>query len=147
MIKCVFFDFGGVLRNWEYDQATVEDLFGISLDAIREVAFAPENVLPAVLGEITDEEWVSNVGKILKTRYPEHDVGGAMETWSSRTGELVPEVLDIIRECKSKLPVGLMTNATTRLNRDLESPGITDLFDQISDHVQRHHRSPTDVPR
>ena len=131
MIKCVFFDFDGVLRNWEYDWATIGDLYGISLDAFREVAFAPENVVPAVRGEITDEEWRANVGRILKTRFPGRDVEGALEFWSGRTGELAIEVLEIVRECKSKLPVALMTNATSKLNQDLESLGIADLFDHV----------------
>ena len=131
MIKCVFFDFDGVLRNWEHDWATIGDLYGISLDAFREVAFAPENVVPTVRGEITDEEWRANVGRILKTRFPGRDVEGALEFWSSRTGELVPEVLEIVRECKSRLPVALMTNATSKLNQDLESLGIADLFDHV----------------
>ncbi len=131
MIKCVFFDFDGVLRNWDYDLATVEDLYGISLDAFREVAFAPENVEPAIRGVITDEEWMLNVGNILKTRYSELDVDGAMEFWSRRIGELEPEVLGIIRECKLRLPVALMTNATTKLNNDLESLGISGLFDHV----------------
>ena len=131
MIKCVFFDFDGVLRNWEYDWATIGDLYGISLDAFREVAFAPENVVPAVRGEITDEEWRANVGRILKTRFPGRDVEGALEFWSGRTGELAIEVLEIVRECKSKLPVALMTNATSKLNQDLESLCIADLFDHV----------------
>lgn len=131
MIKCAFFDFDGVLRNWDYDMLTVEALHGIPLDAFREVAFAPENVVPAIRGEITDEEWRANVGSILKIRHPDRDVEVAMETWSSRTGELVPEVLEIIRECKSSVPVALMTNATTKLNRDLEALGIGDLFDHV----------------
>ena len=131
MIKCVFFDFDGVLRNWEHDWATIGDLYGISLDAFREVAFAPENVVPTVRGEITDEEWRANVGRILKTRFPGRDVEGALEFWSGRTGELVPEVLELVRECKSRLPVALMTNATSKLNQDLESLGIADLFDHV----------------
>ncbi|MCI0836310.1 MAG: HAD-IA family hydrolase, partial [Chloroflexi bacterium] len=59
------------------------------------------------------------------------DVEGALEFWSGRTGELAIEVLEIVRECKSKLPVALMTNATSKLNQDLESLGIADLFDHV----------------
>ncbi|MCH8230837.1 MAG: HAD-IA family hydrolase [Chloroflexi bacterium] len=131
MIKCVFFDFDGVLRNWEYDQESLDAVFGIPIDVFREVAFAPENVVPAVRGEITDEEWRANVGRILKTRFPGRDVEGALEFWSGRTGELAIEVLEIVRECKSKLPVALMTNATSKLNQDLESLGIANLFDHV----------------
>ena len=131
MIKCVFFDFDGVLRNWEYDLFTLDRLYGIPLDAFREVAFAPECVGPAVRGEISDEEWMENVGQILIKRYPGHEVDAAMEAWSSRTGELVPEVLEIILECKAMLPVALLSNATSKLNADLKSLEIEDLFDHV----------------
>ncbi len=130
-IRCVLFDFDGVLRNWDYDQANVGVTYGISLDAFRDAAFAPETVVPVIRGEITHEEWVSNIGRILKIRFPDKDVKGALETWSSRAGELVPEVLEIVRECKSKLPVALMSNATSRLNQDLKTLGLDGLFDYV----------------
>lgn len=130
-IKCVFFDFDGVLRSWEYDMSTLDGLYGIPLDAFRSVAFAPKNVEPAIRGEISDEEWRANVGRIMKTRFPDRDVEAATAAWDSRIGELVPEVLEIIRECKAKLPVALMSNATSKLNQDLESLGISDLFDYV----------------
>ncbi len=130
-IRCVFFDFDEVLRTWEYEIDDLGEIFGIPLDAFREVAFAGENSTPAVRGEITDEEWRANVGRVLTGRFPDRDTEAAMRMWSSRTGQLIPEVLDIIRACKTKISVGLMTNATTRLNRDLESLGIADLFDYV----------------
>jgi putative hydrolase of the HAD superfamily len=131
MIKCVFFDFDGVLRNWEYEMDGLEENYGIPLEAMREIAFAPENVKRAVRGEITDEEWRANVGRILARRFPEKDAAGATKFWDSRIGELVPEVLEIIKECKSKLPVALLSNATSKLNQDLKSLGISDLFDYV----------------
>ncbi|MDA1280487.1 MAG: HAD-IA family hydrolase [Chloroflexi bacterium] len=130
-IKCAFFDFDGVLRNWDYDMDGLEENYGISLEAFREVAFAPENVEPAIRGEISDQEWRVNVGRILSARFPDRDVKAASDFWTSRTGELVPEVLEIIRACKNNVSVGLMTNATSRLNRDLDSLGIADLFDVV----------------
>ena len=95
------------------------------------MAFDPENSVPAIRGEITDEEWRSDVGRILTERFPDRDVDGAMQMWSRRTGELFPEVLEIVQACKSKIPVGLVTNATTKLDQDLESLGIADLFDHV----------------
>jgi len=131
MIKCVFFDFDGVLRNWDYEMDGLEENYGIPLDAMQEIAFAPENVNRAVRGEITDEEWRADVGRTLARRFPEKDAAGAIKFWDNRIGELVPEVLEIIKECKSKLPVALFTNATSKLNQDLKDLGISDLFDYV----------------
>jgi putative hydrolase of the HAD superfamily len=131
LIKCVFFDFDGVLRIWDYEVNGLEEHHGIPRGAMWEIAFAPENVIPAVRGEITDTEWRTNVTRQLLEKFPDSDSAGAMYSWNSRTGVLVPEVLEIVKECKAKLPVVLFSNATTRLNQDLESLGIADLFDHV----------------
>jgi len=131
MIKCVFFDFDGVLRHWDPGIYGIEEKFGIPLDAVRDAAFSKESVDPAVRGDITDEEWRINVASRLATRYPDKDAQGVVDHWSSFTGELVPEVLSIIKECKVVTKVALFTNATSRLNQDLKSLGIDDLFDHV----------------
>jgi len=131
MIKCVFFDFDDVLRNWDYELDGLEENFGIPLDVFREIAFAPENVGPAIRGEISDEEWRNGVCQKLVERFPQLDAVGAWKVWSTRTGEIVPEVLEIITACKSNVPIGMMTNATSKLNYDLKIHGIDDLFDYV----------------
>jgi len=131
MIKCVFFDFDGVLRHWDPGIYGIEEKFGIPLAAVRAAAFSKDSVQPAVLGEITDEEWRSNVTARLATLYPDKDAQGVVNHWSSFTGELVPEVLSIIKECRAVTKVPLFSNATSRLNQDLKDLGIDDLFDYV----------------
>ncbi len=130
-IKCVFFDFDDVLRSWEYQLDGIEENFGIPLQVFRDVAFAPENLDAAITGVITDEEWRTGVCSILVARFPELDARGAWDTWSSRTGELIPETLEVIHECKSKVPIGMISNATSRLPRDLKYHGIFELFNYV----------------
>jgi HAD superfamily hydrolase (TIGR01509 family) len=130
-IKCVFFDFDGVLRHWDPGIYDIEEKFGIPLDAVRHAAFSKDNVDPAIRGEITDEQWRSNVTSRLGALYPDHDAVGVVNHWSNFSGELVPEVLSIINECKKVAKVALFSNATSRLNQDLEALGIADLFDYV----------------
>ncbi len=130
-IKCVFFDFDGVLRSWDYEANTMEEEYGFPHGGMWEVAFTPENVVPAVRGEITDEQWRSNVAQLLTEKFPDSDVSGAMDAWQKHYGVLVPEVLEIITECKAKVPIAMLSNATSRLNYDLEKLGIADLFDFV----------------
>ena len=131
MIKCVFFDFDGVLRNWDPGIYGIEEKFGIPLDAVREAAFSKDSVDPAIRGDITDEEWRSNVASKLASMFPDKDIQGLVDHWCSFTGELVPEVLSIIRECKAITKVALFSNATSRLNQDLKALEIDDLFDYV----------------
>ena len=130
-IKCVFFDFDGVLRSWDYEANTMEEEYGFPHGGMWEVAFTPENVVPAIRGEITDEQWRSNVAQMLTEKFPDSDVSGAMDAWQKHYGVLVPEVLEIITECKAKVPIAMLSNATSRLNYDLEKLGIADLFDFV----------------
>ena len=58
-------------------------------------------------------------------------VESALRFWASRNGELVPEVLEIVRACKVQVPVALFSNATSTLNQEIESLGLTGLFDHI----------------
>ncbi len=131
MIKCVFFDFDEVLRSWEYQLDGLEENFGIPLAVFREVAFAPENLDPAITGLVTDEQWRGRVKQILVNRFPELDAEGAWETWSGRTGVLIPEVLELIREVKTRVQIGMISNATSRLDQDMRYHGIDDLFDYV----------------
>jgi putative hydrolase of the HAD superfamily len=130
-IKCVFFDFDGVLRIWEYEEQQFEEMYGIPIDVIREVAFAPERLHPVVRGQITNDEWRSGVAEELKTRYQSTQVDTAMADWNSRNGRLIPEAIEIARECKKVVPIALFSNATTRLPWELEQHGLTDFFDYV----------------
>lgn len=131
MIKCVFFDFDEVVRTWQYEVDALGEMFGIPLETFREIAFSPESVEPAIRGEITDEEWRARVGRTLAERCPDRDTEAAMQMWSCRIGQLIPEVLEIVEECKTKVRVGLFTNATTKLNQDIETLGLVGLFDYV----------------
>jgi len=130
-IKCVFFDFDGVLRNWDPGIYDIEDKFGIPVEAVREAAFAKANLDPAIRGEITDPQWRANVAQILSKRYPNHNAIGAVNHWNSFTGEIDPEVLALVEECKTVTKVALFTNATSKLNQDLEALGISNSFDYV----------------
>ena len=130
-IKCVFFDFDGVLRHWDPGIYGIEEKFGIPLKAVQHAMFAKDSVDPAVKGEITDQQWRLNIASRLAAQYPDHDAQGVVDHWSSFIGDLVPEVLSIIKECKAVTKVALFTNATSRLNQDMKALGIDELFDYV----------------
>lgn len=131
MIKCVFFDFDDVIRTWEYQLNGLEEEFGVPLSAFRRVAFASEILEPAITGQVSDEMWRERVRQILVTQFPDSDADGAWQAWVSRHGVLIPEALDVVKETKSQVNIGMISNATSRLNSDLRHHGIFDLFDYV----------------
>ena len=141
-IQCVFFDFDGVLRNWDPGMYGIEEKFGISAADIKAVSFAKENLDPALRGEVTDPEWRANVAQILVDRYPDKDGCGAVNYWDSTAGELNPDVLALVKECKAVAKVALLTNATSKLNQDLAELVISDLFDYVVNTSETGHFKP-----
>ncbi len=129
--KCVFFDFDEVVRTWEHEFDGLSDYSGIPLDAFVEIAFDPSGYESAIRGRESDESWRAEVGRVLAERFPVEDFGSALRFWASRNGELVTDVLAIVRACKAQVPVALFSNATSTLNQEIESLGLTGLFDHV----------------
>jgi putative hydrolase of the HAD superfamily len=50
---------------------------------------------------------------------------------SASCGEVNDAVLAVVREVRRRAPVGLLTNGTSRLHRDLATLGIVEEFDVI----------------
>lgn len=131
MIKCVFFDFDEVVRMWGHEFDGLADLSDIPLDAFVEIAFDPARYDAAIRGKESGESWRAEVGRVLAERFSAKDVEATLKFWASRNGELNPDVLELVHACKERVLVALFTNATSTLNQEIESLGITGLFDYV----------------
>lgn len=141
-IKCVFFDFDGVLRIWEYEEERFAEWYGIPIETIREVAFDPSWLHPVVRGQITNEEWRARTADELKNRFNTDQVERAMADWNSRNGQLIPEMIYLARECREKTEIALFSNATTRLRWELEQHGLSDFFDHVVNASETGYMKP-----
>jgi putative hydrolase of the HAD superfamily len=131
-VRALLTDLDGVIRDWSgQDDARIERESGLPEGSIKAAAFAPELVLPAITGDVTDEEWRRQATARLCERYPAADVERAMAAWSEPAGEVVPEVMALVQATRERVPVALITNATSRLDADLQRLGILDAFDHI----------------
>jgi putative hydrolase of the HAD superfamily len=117
MVKVVLFDLDGVVRKFPHNAEWPE---------IPPVAFAPGLLDEAVTGKITDEQWRAEV---LRRLGPE--AADAVAAWSASCGEVNAAVLNVVRAARSAVPVGLLTNGTSRLASDLAELGIAGEFDVI----------------
>lgn len=89
---------------------------------IAEVAFEPSLLHRAVTGEITDAQWQDEIAKVI----PRDQV----TAWAV-TGEVITEALALMRTARRQCFVALLSNATTRLEADLERLGLDGEFDAI----------------
>src|SRR5262245_21843367 len=113
-VRALLCDIDGVLRHWDW--AAVDDLereLGAPAGAVRAAAFAPERLLPAITGRITDEEWRAGIGRALAPACRSAARAARLvERWSRDAGRIDDEVLELLVAAQRAVPVVLVTNAT-----------------------------------
>jgi putative hydrolase of the HAD superfamily len=116
-IQGVIFDLDGVVR-----------LFDDHPDwyPIRAVAFEPTLLEQAVTGIITDEQWRDIVAATVPA-----ELRAATNRWRQRAGIIDVQVLALVRQLRQRVPVGLLSNGTTRLRHDLSLLEVAHEFDVI----------------
>lgn len=130
--RALLIDMDGVLRLWPDDDAALERAHGVPPGSLRAVAFAPALLEPAIRGATSDAQWLAEVAARIDALAPEADAGALVAAWSApAAARLNQPVLTLLREVRQRMPVVLLSNATSRLSRDLEALGIADAFDAV----------------
>ncbi len=124
-------DLDGVLRHWTGQRTEdIERRHGLPDGSLTTVAFAPDRLLPAVTGRVTDTAWRAGVAEELTRR---HGADGAavVREWSTPVGEVDAQVLGIVRAQRRVRAVALLSNATDRLRPDLRALALDVEFDAV----------------
>ncbi|MFJ6483740.1 MULTISPECIES: HAD family hydrolase [unclassified Streptomyces] len=129
----VLCDFDGVLRLWDPDgMAALDRTAGLAEGTLASAAFRPELLDAAVTGRISDEQWrrrvAEDLAEVCGSGARAQDLVGG---WAALTGRVDGAVLEILTAIRSRVPVVLVSNATTRLEADLTALGLADAFDAV----------------
>lgn len=132
-LEAVLCDVDGVLRHHDVAAvAELEEKHGVPVGTIVATAFTDELLQPAILGEVSDDEWRRNVAAEL---LPEHGIEVAAElvaAWSGLVGAVDRQVREVLAEARAAgVRVVLVSNATTRLEDELEVLGLTSEVDVV----------------
>lgn len=121
-------DFDGVLRHHDPAvTAAIETRHGLEPGAILAAGLEWDRQRPAIVGEITREEWLDSIAEAL------HIDGSVVLEWDAYKGEIVPEVLQFVRDVrKAGIKVGLATNAMDDLPDVLALHRLTTRFDVVA---------------
>ena len=132
MTNAILTDLDGVIRIWSPEiHLKAERATGLPEGAILGTAFS-DDLLPLVItGQISDDEWRRRIADLLSQDFPNTNAERAVELWSASPGEVDTEVLGILRACRKKAKLVLISNATSRLPSDLQRLGIAEDFDYI----------------
>jgi putative hydrolase of the HAD superfamily len=127
--RAMLIDLDGVVRRWDSSEP-VEQKYALEPGTLLHTAMTWHLLRPAVVGEITDAEWMSLVARRLPLDEPQ--ATAAVAEWQSDRGHVDPDALGFVREVRAAgLPVALATNATDRLRGDLAALGLTGEFDAV----------------
>ncbi|MGO1001185.1 HAD family hydrolase [Lysobacter sp. CA196] len=129
--RVLLLDFDGVLRQWPDCDDAIEIAHGLPVGSLRRIAFVPALLDQALAGRITDEQWREQVAERLRATYPGSAAEAAVGQWSQPCGQLDTEVMALLDACRPDLRLVLVSNATTRLARDLQTLGLSERFDAV----------------
>lgn len=128
----VLCDLDNVIRFYDMSHvAALERSAGLAEGTTAEVAYAPEVDQPLLLGRIGKEKWVESIARGLRhavspTQARELAVAfAAAPSWADQA------VVPALRRIREHMPVVLVTNATSDLEEDLLSLGLSDLADHV----------------
>lgn len=124
-VRCLVVDLDGVLRHFE---RVIDPEMQAVLSA---VAFGEPLLGQVTRGRISDDEWRAQVRASLAPALGFDVASQAVRSWSESPGTLNKDVMNLVREARSRVPVVLLTNATSRLREDLATLGALDEFDAI----------------
>ncbi|HEY6738599.1 MAG TPA: HAD family phosphatase [Actinopolymorphaceae bacterium] len=131
-LEAVLCDLDGVVRHWDDSMERVDRAFGLAPGTTARVAFAPERLLPAITGRISDDEWRDQVADGLVEHCGSAERARKLVAeWSEPRGRIDQDVLAFLASVRPHLPVVLVTNQTTRLESDLAALGLAEAFDAV----------------
>ena len=141
--RALLVDLDGVIRHWRgQGDPKIERETGLPPGAIRVAAFSTDLLLPAITGHVSDEEWRQQTVDRLAAQFPGANAAEAIARWSEPAGEIDDTVLALLERCREHATIVLVTNATSRLDRDLAQLGIAGAFDRTVNSSVVGHPKP-----
>lgn len=124
-------DMDGVIRHWGDAPGQVGEALGLPPGTFASVALEPDRIRRANDGTLTDEEWRAEVTGILAADHG-CDAAKALAAWDDVGFRIDSDVVDLVRAARlAGAPTACVSNATTRLEADIEARGIGDVFDVV----------------
>ena len=129
----VLCDFDGVLKYQDVaQQAAIERAYGVEPGTVARVTGESALAVPALTGLVTREEWLASAVPVLAGLVGSAARASALtaEWLAARTWADV-EALALLARARARVPVVLVSNATSELPAHLRELGLRDAFDSV----------------
>jgi putative hydrolase of the HAD superfamily len=138
----VIIDLDGVIRHWDTAHVPeAERRLGLPEGELAAAAFNPDRLSRAMDGRISAADWCDEIGADLAARFG-IDGAAASAAWSASGWDIDLSVIEMVIAVRARVPVALLSNATTRLLEDLQRSGIDDAFDVVVGSADLGHAKP-----
>lgn len=130
----VIFDLDGVIRQWDDpDLADIDKTFDLPAGTTARAAFDHDHFDQAMRGTLLADQWALRIGEAVAADNPDADVDpqSISEAFSAVGWRIDEEVVDLVRRVRQRVPVALLSNASSRLLHDLRLSGLGDAFDAV----------------
>ncbi|WP_203712996.1 HAD family hydrolase [Asanoa siamensis] len=138
-------DLDGTLRRWDPEVIHgIEAAHDLKPGSLYGTAMDWSRLMPAIIGEITHDEWADLIAADLADQTGDPDrARAAVKEWENYRGSVEPGLLALIRDARGAgIKVGLATNATDLLDTDLRTLGLSDEFDAVINSSVLHIPKP-----
>lgn len=142
--EAILVDLDGVIRHWQPSDESIETAFSLPAGSIRRAAFSPEIVDLAITGAIADEEWRERIAGKLRFQSSATHARQAVALWTEQPCAIDQKVLSLLKDCESSIKLVLVTNATSRLQRDLQALGLLEFFHAVVNSSQVGAKKPSE---
>ncbi|MDT7944236.1 MAG: HAD family phosphatase [Dehalococcoidia bacterium] len=131
-IKAIFFDFGGVIARLDREQVrALEERYGLPRGGLLEALYGIPEWQEAERGLLPEEKWLQAVLRRLE-EMAGRPIPDIQKDWHIVWRQLDQEVLELARRLRQRYVVGIISNSTPRLEREVLQPqGIDGLFHHI----------------
>ena len=132
-VDALIVDLDGVIRHWHGDEFTaLAESVGLSREDLGDIAFEPELLAAGMTGAVVFEDWADEIGRRAGALHG-CDPAAVTAGFIALGWTIDQEVVDLIREVRAagRVKVALFSNASTRLEADLESCGLDAAFDVV----------------
>lgn len=141
-VRAVLLDLDGVIRHWHDTDRAAEEAGGLPPGTLAAVMFEVPEYAATQVGAATYADWVAALERALSAEFGLERARKSMQMWASGRGDIDSEMVELVRQLRLQVPVGLLSNATDRLAEDLEHHGLHDAFDVVLSSAQLRMAKP-----
>jgi len=131
-IKYILTDLDGIIRVWTNEKVSkYEKDNNLESGSIHKIFFKSVLLIKAITGILSDDEWREEIALLLKDKYPDLNISEMIKVVTNEEYTINHRILELYKEYFPNSFLVLTTNATSRLNKDLEKDNILSFFDFI----------------